>query len=42
VRLLRLKRNDLLRLMEEMPGIAIAISQNLSHRIRELTELLPS
>jgi hypothetical protein len=37
VRLLRLGRDDLLRLMEEMPGIAIAISQTLSRRIRDLT-----
>ena len=42
VRLLRLERNDLLRLMEDLPGIAIAISQTLSHRVRELTERLPS
>jgi hypothetical protein len=37
VRLLRLGRDDLLRLMEEMPGIAIAVSQTLSRRIRDLT-----
>jgi len=37
VRLLRLGRDDLLRLMEEMPGIAIAVCQTLSRRIRDLT-----
>jgi CRP-like cAMP-binding protein len=37
VRLLRLGRDDLLRLMEEMPGIAIAICQTLSRRVRDLT-----
>jgi hypothetical protein len=37
VRLLRLGRDDLLRLMEEMPGIAISICQTLSRRVRDLT-----
>jgi len=37
VRLLRLGRDDLLRLMEELPGIAIAVCQTLSRRIRDLT-----
>jgi hypothetical protein len=37
-RLLRLSRNDLLRLMEEFPGIAISVCQNLSRRLRELTD----
>ena len=38
VRLLRLDRNDLLRLMEELPAIAICICQTLSTKVRELTE----
>ena len=38
VRLLRLERSDLLRMMEELPGIAIAISQTLSRRMREINE----
>lgn len=37
VRLLRLDRNDLLRLMEELPAIAICICQTLSKKVRELT-----
>ena len=38
VRLLRLDRDDLLRLMEELPAIAIGICQTLSKMVRELTE----
>jgi CRP-like cAMP-binding protein len=38
VRFLRLDRDDLLRLMEELPAIAIGICQNLSRRVSELTE----
>jgi hypothetical protein len=38
LRLLRLDRDDLLRLMEELPGIAIGICRNLSRRVSELTE----
>jgi hypothetical protein len=38
VRLLRLDRNDLLRLMEELPAIAICIGQSLSKRVNELSE----
>ncbi len=37
VRLLRLDRDDLLRLMEELPAIAIGICQTLSGRVSELT-----
>ena len=37
VRFLRLDRDDLLRLMEELPEIAIGICQTLSRRISELT-----
>jgi hypothetical protein len=37
VRFLRLDRDDLLRLMEELPAIAIGICQTLSRRISELT-----
>ena len=37
VRLLRLDRNDLLRLMEELPAIAICICQTLSKNVSELT-----
>jgi AAA family ATP:ADP antiporter len=37
VRFLRLDRCDLLRLMEELPAIAIGICQTLSRRITELT-----
>jgi hypothetical protein len=37
-RLLRLGRTELLRLMEEFPGIAIGVCQNLSRRVRELTD----
>jgi hypothetical protein len=38
VSLLRLDRDDLLSLMEELPGIAICICQTLSRRVRDLTE----
>jgi CRP-like cAMP-binding protein len=38
VELLRLGRDDLLRVMEELPAIAICICQTLSRRVRELTE----
>ena len=37
VRFLRLDRDDLLRLMEELPAIAIGICQSLSRRVSELT-----
>ncbi len=36
--LLRLGRGELLRLMEEFPGIAIGVCQNLSHRVRDLSD----
>jgi CRP-like cAMP-binding protein len=36
--LLRLAREDLLGLMEELPGIAICICQVLSRQVRRLTE----
>ena len=38
VRLLRIDRDDLLRVMDERPGIAISICQTLSRRVRELNE----
>ncbi len=38
VRVLRLERNDLLQVMDEHPGIAIAICQTLSRRLREQNE----
>ena len=38
VRLIRLDRGDLLRLMEELPSIAICICQTLSKKVSELTE----
>jgi len=38
VSLLRLDRDDLMSLMEELPGIAICICQTLSRRVRDLTE----
>ena len=41
-RLLRLGRAELLRLMEEFPGIAIGICQNLSRRVHELSDLVTS
>jgi hypothetical protein len=37
-RLLRLERDDILRLMDEQPAIAIAVCQTLSRRLRELLE----
>ena len=37
-RVLRLGRAELLRLMEEFPGIAIGVCQNLSRRVRELSD----
>ncbi len=40
VGLLRLERADLMALMEDLPGLAIAICQALSRRVRELTERL--
>ena len=40
VRLLRLERDDLLQLMDERPGIAIAMCQTLSRRVRDLIERL--
>jgi Cyclic nucleotide-binding domain len=36
VRLLRLERRDLLQLMDDQPGIAIAMCQTLSGRVRDL------
>jgi len=38
VELLRIGRDDLLRVMEELPAIAICICQTLSRRLRALTE----
>jgi len=40
VHLLRLGRDDLLSLMEELPAIAICICQTLSRRVRRLTQRL--
>ncbi len=40
VRALRLERSDMLRLIEDRPGIAISILQTVSRRIRELTDRL--
>lgn len=40
VRLLRLERRDLLRLMDEQPGIAISICQTLSRHVRGLINRL--
>jgi CRP-like cAMP-binding protein len=37
-RLLGLERADLMRLIEEMPGIAFVLLQTLSRRLRELTD----
>jgi hypothetical protein len=37
-RVLRLGRAELMRLMEEFPGIAIGVCQNLSRRVRELSD----
>jgi CRP-like cAMP-binding protein len=39
-RLLSLERADLMRIIEEMPGIAISLLQSLSRRVRELTDRL--
>ena len=39
-RLLGLERSDLMRLIEEMPGIAICMLQTQSRRVRELTDRL--
>ena len=41
-RVLRLERHDLFLVMEEQPGIAIAICQTLSRRVRELNERVPA
>jgi hypothetical protein len=41
VRLLRLERHDLFQVMDEQPGIAIAVCQTLSRRVRELLERVP-
>ncbi len=38
VRVMRLDREDLLHVMEEHPGIAIAVCQTLSRRVRDLIE----
>ena len=40
VRLLRIDRPDLLRVMDDRPGIAISICQTLSRRVRELNDTL--
>ena len=40
VRLLRLERKDLLRLMDEQPGIAISVCQRLSRHVRDLMNQL--
>jgi hypothetical protein len=40
VRTLRLERADLFALMDDLPGLAIAICRGLSRRVRELTERL--
>ena len=40
VRALRLERGDMLRLIEERPGIAISMLQTVSRRVRELTDRL--
>jgi hypothetical protein len=40
VRALRLERDDLIALMEDLPGVAIGICQALSRRVRELTKRL--
>lgn len=42
VRLLRLERDDLLALMEELPGIAISVAQELSRRLRRNLDRLSS
>jgi CRP/FNR family cyclic AMP-dependent transcriptional regulator len=38
LRLLCIRRDDLLRLMEELPAIAIGICESLSRRVRELSD----
>jgi len=40
-RLLRLGRDSLLRLMEEVPSIAISVVQSLSRRVLDLTDRVP-
>jgi CRP-like cAMP-binding protein len=40
VRLVRLQRHDLLKIMDEEPGIAIAICQTLSRHVRDLMKQL--
>ena len=40
VRLLRLDRNDMLRMMDEQPGIAISFCQQLSRYVRDLINRL--
>jgi hypothetical protein len=40
VHLLRLERDDLLALMEELPAIAIGVAQELSRRLRQATDQL--
>ena len=42
VELLRIGRDDLLRVMDELPAIAICICQTLSRRVDQLTKLLNS
>ena len=42
VRLLRLNGDDLLRLIEELPTIAVSICQYLSHRLQDLNSRLQS
>ena len=42
VRVLCLERDDLLRLMEETPAIAISIAQTLSRRVREASDRVRS
>ena len=36
----RLERSDMLRLIEERPGIAIGMLQTVSRRVRDLTDRL--
>ena len=40
VQLLRIDRAELLRLMDDRPGIAISICQTLSRRVRDLNQAL--
>jgi len=42
LRLLRLEGDDLLRLIEELPAIAVSICQYLSHRLQDLNSRLQS